>query len=69
MDGGETKSLIGSPDVACPTAYQVKREVQKIKQLAQQFGDEEFQAKVQRLMDAEQQTLARRFGAVAVASG
>jgi hypothetical protein len=46
-----------------------KREVQKIKQLAQNFGDEQFQARVQRLMDAEQQTLAKRFGTVAAVSG
>jgi hypothetical protein len=35
--------------------------------LAQQFGDEQFQARVQRLMDAEQQTLAKRFPARATA--
>jgi len=62
LDGGETKSLIGSPDYASATAYQVKRAVQKIKALAQQFGDADFQARVQRLMDAEQATLAKRFG-------
>ncbi len=67
LDGGETKSLVGSPDVASPTSYQIKREVQRVKQLAQQFGDEEFQAMVQRAMDAEQQTLAKRFGTVATA--
>ncbi len=63
LDGGEVKSLVGSPDVASPTAYQIKKEVQSIKQLAQQFGDADFQARVQRLMDAEQETLARRFAA------
>jgi len=67
LDGGQTKSLVGSPEVASPTAYQIKQEVQSIKRLAQQFGDASFQARVQRLMDAEQQTLARRFGRVAVA--
>jgi hypothetical protein len=67
LDAGSTKSLIKSPVVGSPTAYQVKREVQRVKQLAQQFGDEEFQAMVQRAMDAEQETLAKRFGAVATA--
>ena len=36
-------------------------------EISQQFGDEQFQARVQRLMDAEQQTLAKRFGRVATA--
>jgi hypothetical protein len=65
LDGGNVKNLVNSPQFASPSAYQVKRAVQKVKQLAQHFGDEQFQARVQRLMDAEQQTLAKRFGAVA----
>ena len=67
LDGGDTKSLVGNPDVASPTSYQVKRAVQDIKRMAYEFGDEQFQAMVQRAMDAEQETLARRFAARATA--
>jgi hypothetical protein len=67
MDGLETKSLVSMPELASPSAYQVKKTVQQIKALAQQFGDEQFQAMVQRAMDAEQEILARRFPARATA--
>ena len=67
LDGGDTKSLVGMPDYGSPTSYQVKQAVRRIKALAQRFGDEQFQARVQRLMDAEQQTLAKRLGARVVA--
>jgi len=63
MDGVDVKSLISSPDLFSPSGYQIKKTVQQIKALAQSFGDEQFQAMVQRAMDAEQETLARRFAA------
>jgi len=60
LDGLDVKSLVGNPDVMSPSAYQVKKAVQEIKALPARFGDEQFQAQVQRMMNAEQQTLARR---------
>jgi hypothetical protein len=68
LDGLDVKSLVGMPEVNSPSAYQVKKAVQEIKALAARFGDEQFQAQVQRAMDAEQQTLARRFGTAAPAT-
>jgi hypothetical protein len=68
LDGLEVKNLVGNPDVMSPSAYQVKKAVQEIKALAARFGDEQFQAQVQRMMNAEQQTLARRFGTAAPAA-
>jgi len=65
LDGGNVKDLVHSPQFASPSAYQVKQAVQKVKQFAQRFGDEEFQARVQRLMADKQETLAKRFGRVA----
>jgi hypothetical protein len=63
LDGGATKSLIASPAYASPSAYEVKRAVQKVKALAQSFGDASFQTRVQALMNSEQETLAKRFPA------
>lgn len=68
LDGVDVKSLVGMPELTSPSSYQIKKAVQEIKALAQQFGDEHFQAMVARAMAGEKQTLARRFGtAVAVA--
>ena len=67
MDGIDTKSLIGAPDLFSPSAYQIKRAVQQIKALAIGFGDDQFQMMVKRAMADERETLAKRFGAVAVA--
>ena len=67
LDGGDTKSLVGMADLASPSSYQIKRTVQQIKALAQQFGDDQFQMMVQRALDVEQETLARRFAARATA--
>jgi len=67
LDGVDVKSLIGVPELFTPSHYQIKKAVQQVKALTATFGDEQFQAMVQRAMDAEQQTLARRFPARAMA--
>jgi len=67
LDGVDVKSLISSPDLFSPSGYKIKKTVQQIKALAATFGDEIFRNMVARAMDAEQETLARRFAARATA--
>ncbi|MDY0169909.1 MAG: hypothetical protein RBS80_25425 [Thermoguttaceae bacterium] len=69
LDGADVKSLIGLAEFGSPTSYKIKQVVQQIKALAATFGDESFRAMVSRALDAEQQTLARRFGSLATAVG
>lgn len=60
LNGGETKSLIGSDEHGQPTSYRIKQVVLGIKQIAQEFaqlrGDEEFSRQVTRAMDSKQGT-------------
>jgi len=69
LDGVDVKSLVGRGDLFTPSHYQIKKAVQQVKALAASFGDESFRLMVQRAMDAEQETLARRFGTVAAVPG
>jgi hypothetical protein len=66
LAGDETKSLVGSEEFGEPTSYRVKQAVIAIKQLAQEFarqqGDDGFWQQIQRAMDAERETLEKRFG-------
>ena len=66
LDGGETKSLIGSAAYSQPTSYQIKQTVIAVKQLAREFakqrGDEEFVGMIARAMGNERRTVERRFG-------
>lgn len=67
MNGGETKSLIGSPAVGSPSGYVIKRVVGQIKALlahefAQHRGDPGFLRDIERAMERESQTLQKRFG-------
>lgn len=65
LEGRDIKELIGVA-VGIPTAYALKRIVQQIKATAVAWAgtDPVFQEKIRRLMDAEKQTLDRRFGRV-----
>ena len=45
----------------------IKKAVQQVKQLAPSFGDETFRLRVAKAMADEQETLAKRFGAAAMA--
>ena len=62
LAGQDIKSLVGT-DPGIPTAYSLKRIVQQIKASVVDWAgtDPVFQEKIRRLMDAEQETLAKRF--------
>lgn len=64
IDGKDIKDLVGRPDLGRPTAYMVKREVAAIKELARRFAAESDDAAmltgVQRAMDSETKTVAKR---------
>jgi len=64
VGGREIRDLVGNPEFGSPTAYMVKREVQAIKTLAQQFATESddptFIAKMRHAMNASAKTAAKR---------
>ena len=64
LDGRETKSLIGLPELNRPGRYVVKRTVRQIKNLAGDFARAsdypDFLRRVERLIDADVATAARR---------
>jgi len=64
LDGKETKSLVGLPELGHPGRWLVKRVVQQIKALALEYaqasGDLDFLLRAERLMNAEATTVARR---------
>jgi hypothetical protein len=64
LSGEETKSLVGRPEIGTPSAFYVKKEVQAIKDLAQQFaarlGDPAFADMVARAMGREAATVEKR---------
>jgi hypothetical protein len=69
LAGGETKSLVGSPQLGSPDKNIVKRVVCQIKQLAREYaerlGDAGFLRAVERAMRDEQATVAKRRVAIA----
>jgi hypothetical protein len=64
MDGGETKSLVGSPTHGSPSRWAVKKVVQEIKTLGRQFaasiGDFGLLRRIERAMEDEAGTVAKR---------
>ncbi|MGO9109100.1 MAG: hypothetical protein ACLP9L_07705 [Thermoguttaceae bacterium] len=64
LEGRQMKDLIGLPELGRSGRFVVKRTVQEIKTLAHEFaevlGDADFLWQVERLMDAEAATIARR---------
>ena len=64
LEGRQTKSIVGLPELNRPGRFVVKRTVQQIKTLAREFAqtldDPGFLERVERLMDAEAGTIARR---------
>lgn len=64
LAGCQTKDLVGLPELNRPGRFIVKRAVQQVKALAREFawssGDPDFVRQVERLMDAEAATIARR---------
>jgi hypothetical protein len=69
LRGGETKSLVGRPDLGSPGKWGVKRTVQQVKELLGQYaasvGDPGFLRDIERAMEREQETVARRRTATA----
>lgn len=67
LNAGETKSLIGSPSVGSPSGFAIKKTVQQIKALAQEFaqqrGDAGFLRDIERAMDKEAATVQKRVAA------
>jgi hypothetical protein len=64
LAGGETQSLVGCPALGSPGKWGVKRAVQQIKQLVREYasslGDPELLRRVERTMEAEEETVAKR---------
>jgi hypothetical protein len=64
LAGGETKSLVGSPEVGGRGKDTIKRLVRRIKQLAQEFaasrGDSVFLRDIERAMGREETTVEKR---------
>ncbi len=64
LAGGETKGLVGRPDLGSPGKWGVKRTVQQIKQLAREYaaaiGDSELLRRVERAMAGESETIQKR---------
>ena len=63
-EGRQTKDLVGLPELNRPGRFVVKKVVGQIKAVAREFaetlGDPDFLRQVERLMDAEAATIARR---------
>jgi hypothetical protein len=62
LEGGETKSLVGSPALGSPGRWVIKKVVVGIKALAQEFfrGDPDLLRRVEKAMAAEGETIRRR---------
>jgi hypothetical protein len=64
LEGGETKSLVGSPSLGSPGRWVVKKVVQDVKRLAREYaaslGDPDLLRGIERAMKAEQETIGRR---------
>ena len=69
LAGEETKSLVGSPTLGNPGRWGIKRAVQQIKQLSREYaasvGDPGFLRDIERAMEREQETVAKRRTATA----
>jgi hypothetical protein len=64
LDGGEVKSLVGCKALGSPGKWKIKQIVQEIKQLAREYaaslGDPELLRRIERAMEAEEETIAKR---------
>jgi hypothetical protein len=67
LEGGETKSVVGSPALGSPGRWTIKKVVVGIKALAREFfrSDLEMLRRVERAMRAEGETIGRRKAAMA----
>ena len=64
LAGGEVKSLVGLPALGSPGKWVIKRVVGEIKALAREYaealGDPELLRRIERAMEAEEETVAKR---------
>jgi hypothetical protein len=64
LQGEDTKELVGRAELGTPTPYTIKREVQAIKALAHRFaaqsGDPAFLYRVEKALEGEAATVAKR---------
>ncbi len=69
LAGGETKGLVGRPDLGSPGKWIVKRTVQQVKDLLRQYaaslGDPGFLREIERAMGKEEGTIEKRRMAMA----
>jgi len=73
LGGQETKGLVGRPDLGQPDKNVIKRVVRQIKSLAmdyaQSLGDPAFAHDVQRAMEREESTVAKRLASMTARRG
>jgi len=69
LEGGETKSLVGSPALGSPGKWVIKKVVVGIKALAREFfrDDPELLRKVEKAMAGESETVGKRRAAMVAA--
>jgi hypothetical protein len=64
LEGRQMKDLVGLPELDRPSQYIIKRTIQEIKtatvDYAKRLDDPDFLRRVERLLDAEAATVARR---------
>ena len=64
LDGGETKSLVGCKALGSPGKWKIKQIVGEIKALAREYarslGDPELLRRVEKAMEAEEETVEKR---------
>ena len=64
LDGSEVKSLVGCKALGSPGKWVVKKTVQEIKELAREYarslGEPELLRRIERAMEAEEETVAKR---------
>jgi hypothetical protein len=69
LAGGETKSLVGQPDLGAPGRWTIKNTVQGLKALAREYaerlGDPGFARDIEKAMAAESETIEKRRRATA----
>ncbi|MGO9110088.1 MAG: hypothetical protein ACLP9L_12720 [Thermoguttaceae bacterium] len=69
LAGGETKSLVGRPDLGSPGRWGIKNAVKQLKELARDFavaiGDPGFLRDIERAMGREEETITKRRTATA----
>jgi hypothetical protein len=73
LEGGETKSLVGSPSLGSPGKWTIKKVVAGIKELAREYaaslGDPDLLRRVERAMEGEAETIGKRRAAMAARQG